>query len=66
MYFQILEPELCMYAIGQGAMAVECRLADAKLLQFLSVISDEATVMQCVCERAFLRRLVSVGMGVAV
>ena len=47
-----------MYAVGQGAMAVECRASDAEILNLLSVLTHRDTVLQCVAERAFLRKLV--------
>lgn len=51
---QVLE---LMYAVGQGAMCVECRLEDVKTLEMLSTLVDPETVIQCVAERSFLRRL---------
>jgi hydroxymethylbilane synthase len=53
----ILSPDDCMYAVGQGAMAVECRADDLETLTMLSVLTDPATLLQCIAERAFLRRL---------
>lgn len=55
---QILTQEQCMYAVGQGAMAVECRASDTEILNLLSVLTDHNTVLQCITERAFLRKLV--------
>jgi porphobilinogen deaminase len=31
-FFQVLPSDLCMYAVSQGAMAVECRADDAETL----------------------------------
>ena len=56
---QILDPDECMYAISQGALAVECRSDDKETLEMLHTLHDEHTVMTCVAERAFLKRLVS-------
>uniref|UniRef100_A0A8C6LUF9 Porphobilinogen deaminase n=1 Tax=Nothobranchius furzeri TaxID=105023 RepID=A0A8C6LUF9_NOTFU len=53
----ILEPEDCMYAVGQGALAVEVRARDADILEMVSVLHDPETVLRCIAERAFLRRL---------
>lgn len=53
----ILEPEECMYAVSQGAVAVECRANDNHVLSILSVLTDFPTLVKCVAERAFLRRL---------
>lgn len=47
-----------MYAVGQGAMAVECRSDDVDTLSLLSVLADYTALLQCVAERAFLRQLV--------
>ncbi|KAG7479300.1 porphobilinogen deaminase isoform X2 [Solea senegalensis] len=54
---QILEPEDCMYAVGQGALAVEVRARDVDILEMVSVLHDSDTVLRCIAERAFLRRL---------
>ncbi|KAM9853789.1 porphobilinogen deaminase-like isoform 2-T2 [Aulostomus maculatus] len=54
---QILEPEDCMYAVGQGALAVEVRARDNDILEMLSVLHDPDTVLRCIAERAFLRHL---------
>ncbi|XP_061536791.1 porphobilinogen deaminase-like isoform X2 [Phycodurus eques] len=54
---QILEPEDCMYAVGQGALAVEVRAKDTDILEMLSVLNDTDTVLRCISERAFLRHL---------
>ncbi|XP_060901975.1 porphobilinogen deaminase-like isoform X1 [Labrus mixtus] len=54
---QILMPEDCMYAVGQGALAVEVRARDEDLLEMVSVLHDPDTVLRCIAERAFLRRL---------
>ncbi|XP_031734904.1 porphobilinogen deaminase [Anarrhichthys ocellatus] len=54
---QILGPEDCMYAVGQGALAVEVRSRDADILEMVSVLHDPETVLRCIAERAFLRHL---------
>ncbi|XP_068440458.1 porphobilinogen deaminase-like [Clinocottus analis] len=54
---QILGPEDCMYAVGQGALAVEVRSRDVDILEMVSVLHDQDTVLRCIAERAFLRRL---------
>ncbi|XP_018611122.1 hydroxymethylbilane synthase a isoform X2 [Scleropages formosus] len=54
---QILTPDDCMYAVGQGALAVEARAGDEDILKMLSVLNDTDTVLRCVAERAFLRHL---------
>jgi len=47
-----------MYAVGQGAMAVECRASNTEILKLLTVLSDYNTLLQCIAERAFLKKLV--------
>uniref|UniRef100_UPI0037E818EA porphobilinogen deaminase-like n=1 Tax=Semicossyphus pulcher TaxID=241346 RepID=UPI0037E818EA len=54
---QILGPEDCMYAVGQGALAVEVRARDEDILEMVSVLHHPDTVLRCIAERAFLRRL---------
>ncbi|KAM7413708.1 hypothetical protein PAMA_020879 [Pampus argenteus] len=54
---QILGPEDCMYAVGQGALAVEVRARDTDILEMVSVLHDPDTVLRCIAERAFLRHL---------
>ncbi|XP_021437606.2 porphobilinogen deaminase isoform X3 [Oncorhynchus mykiss] len=54
---QILGPEDCMYAVGQGALAIEVRARDEDILEMVSVLHDPDTVLRCIAERAFLRRL---------
>lgn len=53
----VLGPEDCMYAVGQGALAVEVRARDQDLLEMISVLHDPETVLRCIAERAFLRHL---------
>ena len=64
--FQPLDPSEFMYAVGQGAMAVECRANDEKLLSFLTEIHDYDTILPCIAERAFLQTLVSLPVYLSV
>ncbi|XP_056330348.1 hydroxymethylbilane synthase, b isoform X1 [Danio aesculapii] len=54
---QILGPEDCMYAVGQGALAVEVRARDLDILEMVSVLNDSDTALSCIAERAFLKHL---------
>uniref|UniRef100_A0A4W5PW20 Porphobilinogen deaminase n=1 Tax=Hucho hucho TaxID=62062 RepID=A0A4W5PW20_9TELE len=54
---QVLGPEDCMYAVGQGALAVEVRARDCDILGMVSTLHHSETVLRCIAERAFLRRL---------
>ncbi|MFD0897115.1 hydroxymethylbilane synthase [Loigolactobacillus binensis] len=44
-------------AVGQGAMAVECRQTDTDTLSLLAAINDQATASCVQIERAFLKTL---------
>lgn len=54
---QVLSPDDCMYAVSQGAMAVECRSFDIETLDMLSPLHDRDTLLRVVAERALLRSL---------
>ncbi|HET7628300.1 MAG TPA: hydroxymethylbilane synthase [Bacillales bacterium] len=54
---EFLEPSICLPAVGQGALAIECREDDHELLALLGEINDEATFRTVSAERAFLRTL---------
>ncbi|XP_075047099.1 porphobilinogen deaminase isoform X2 [Mixophyes fleayi] len=54
---QILSPEECLYAVGQGALAVEVRAKDQDLLNMVCALQDPQTVLRCIAERAFMRKL---------
>jgi hydroxymethylbilane synthase len=54
---QYISPEVCLPAIGQGALGIETRIADDEINQYLSIIDHEATHLSIMAERAFLRRL---------
>ncbi|VDM32277.1 unnamed protein product [Hydatigera taeniaeformis] len=45
------------YAVGQGALACECRLADSSIQSLLSSIHCEPAALACIAERAFMSRL---------
>lgn len=46
-----------MYAVGQGALAIECKETDFETINLLTKISDQNTVLCCIAERAFLKKL---------
>lgn len=54
---QLLEPEEALYAIGQGALGVECRVSDWEIRSLLEPLFDVETTLRCVCERSFLNTL---------
>jgi hydroxymethylbilane synthase len=57
LYLQILEAEEMLYAVGQGALAVECREDDFATLRLLEPLSHGRTTLRVLAERSFLRTL---------
>ena len=54
---QELNKSTCMYAVGQGALAVETRMDDKKINKLLAPLNDPDTYISCSAERAFLHTL---------
>lgn len=54
---QYLPVEISLPAVGQGALAIECRADDDELLELLAGLDDPETRLTVEAERAFLRRL---------
>lgn len=54
---KILDFDEMLYAVGQGAIAVECRENNYDILNILQAIHDPYTLLQVVAERSFLRTL---------
>jgi hydroxymethylbilane synthase len=54
---EYLSPEVCLPAVGQGALAIECRESDTELRQLLEHINDCNTFSTVMAERAFLKKL---------
>jgi hydroxymethylbilane synthase len=54
---EILDSSVMLPAPGQGAVAVQCRADDKRVLALLTVLDDLATRIAVVAERAFLRHL---------
>lgn len=48
----IIEPEQSLPAVGQGAVGIECRLDDDRLLKLLEPLNHQNTVDRVLCERA--------------
>jgi len=54
---EYLDPELCVPAVGQGALGLECRVSDKEVNPML-IRFNHAITSRCVrAERAFLKRL---------
>ncbi len=54
---QLLEPTECLHAVGQGALAVECREGDDAVLGVVGALTHRETVLECIAERAFMKVL---------
>lgn len=49
-----LSPEVCLPAVGQGALGIECRADDAELRKLLAIYNDADTALTVAAERTFL------------
>lgn len=49
-----LPPEVCLPAVGQGALGIECRADDADLRKLLALYNDADTALTVAAERTFL------------
>ncbi|MGG3916859.1 hydroxymethylbilane synthase [Parageobacillus thermoglucosidasius] len=54
---EYLATDVCLPAVGQGALAVECRESDEELREWLQKLNDIDTERAVYTERAFLRQL---------
>ncbi|WP_163526491.1 hydroxymethylbilane synthase [Halobacillus ihumii] len=54
---EFLEPDVCVPAVGQGALAIQCREDDKELLEFLQKINHQTTESTVTAERKFLHDL---------
>jgi hydroxymethylbilane synthase len=54
---EYIGPEICLPAIGQGAIGIECRKGDEFINKALSSLQDQDTWDAVTAERAFLREL---------
>jgi len=54
---EILMPEVMLPAVGQGALALECRAGDPLLQQLLAALHDPASAAAVAAERAMLAAL---------
>lgn len=51
---EYLHPDMCVPAVGQGALGLECRSDDEDLISLLQHIKDDATARTVTAERTFL------------
>ena len=54
---ELLDPSICLHAVGQGALGIECREGDEAVLAQIRVLEHLPTARRCLAERAFLREL---------
>ncbi|MBK7585995.1 MAG: hydroxymethylbilane synthase [Myxococcales bacterium] len=52
---EIIEPEVCLPAVGQGALAVEMRTGDESTAAILSVLADRETAICVAAERGVMQ-----------
>lgn len=52
-----LDPEVCLPAVGQGVIGIECRDEDVRTRELLQPLEDHATRRVLEAERAFAERL---------
>lgn len=54
---EFLDPEICLPAVGQGALSIECRGNDDALLELLKKFTSIETQQTVLAERAFLNKM---------
>ena len=54
---QVIPAAISLHAVGQGALGIECRQGDAKVLEVIKALEHEPTRHRCDAERALLRSL---------
>jgi hydroxymethylbilane synthase len=54
---EILEPESCLPAIGQGAIGIECRIDDKIINKLVGALDHRETSICVRAERSFLKKL---------
>jgi hydroxymethylbilane synthase len=54
---EYLEADVMLSAVGQGALAVECREEDERVNSLLQPLNHQATRLACTAERSFLKGL---------
>jgi hydroxymethylbilane synthase len=54
---EYLPEDICVPAVGQGSLAIECREDDVELKQLLNKLNDSYTEQTVAAERAFLHKI---------
>ena len=52
-----LDIDICLPAVGQGALAIECRADDVEVLKLLAPLNDDKARIRLIAERALNRHL---------
>merc|ERR1711997_191810 len=52
-----LHQDVCLHAVGQGALAIECRKQDWYMINIAHSLIHLPTLISCVAERAVMRKL---------
>lgn len=54
---EYIDADICLPAVGQGALGIECRADDDEVIALLRHLNDEATERAVAAERSFLHRI---------
>ncbi|WP_026702815.1 hydroxymethylbilane synthase [Salibacterium aidingense] len=54
---EYLDPDICLPAVGQGALGLECRADDEEVRNVLDELNDELVARRVTAERAFLQEV---------
>lgn len=54
---EYLGPDVCLHAVGQGSIGVECRAGDREVLELVRAVTHTESTLRCSAERAFMRQL---------
>lgn len=54
---ELIDPNISLHAVGQGALGIECRVVDPEVLTLIKVLEHRPTALRCLAERSFLRSL---------
>lgn len=54
---EFLEPDVCLPAVGQGILGIECRESDLSVRSLLERFTDETAKLQALAERSLLKTL---------
>lgn len=52
-----LPSEICMHAVSQGALGIECRRNDRLVIEMMNELNHEETLLRIIAERTFLAKL---------